>query len=145
MSDVGITNHATGELITPVAQTAVEAMLAVPEGFYGPTLGPGEVSEMIEAAGELAAHVGRVVTFLYEEVHRAEEKHKALFADFMILHANAGVQLARQYAVSKTTAEEHELNLAKEKLRYAMEMQKAISERAIGLMSISKRLVGGIR
>lgn len=140
MSD--LVNHVSGEIITPAAQQAVEAMLEVPEGFYGPTLGPGEVAEMIEAAGELGAHVGRVVTFLYEKRHRAEEKYSAKFADAMVLHAKSGAVLARQYAVQKTQAELLELNLAKEELRYAEEMQKAIHDRAIGLMSVNKRLLG---
>ncbi|GAA4176390.1 hypothetical protein [Gryllotalpicola koreensis] len=141
MSDQ-LVNHASGEIIEPRAQAEVEALLAVPEGFYGPTLGPGEVADMIEAAGELGAHVGRVVTFLYEERHRAEEKYQAAFADHMVMHSKHGAVLARQFAIQKTQSELHELNLAKEKLRYATEMQRAISERAIGLMSINKRLLG---
>jgi hypothetical protein len=137
-----IVNADTGELVEPGAQREVEGMLAVPEGFYGATLGPGEIAEMIDAAGELGAHVGRVITLLYEQRHRAEEKYQAAFADMVTMHAKHGAVLARQFAISKTQEELHELNLAKEKLRYAEEMQRAVHDRAIGLMSINKRLTG---
>lgn len=142
MSD--IVNGSTGELVSPGAQGAVELMLAVPDGFYGTPLGPGEIADAIDRAGELAAHIGRVVTLLYEERHRAEEAYQKAFADLTVMHAKHGAVLARQYATAKTTTELHALNLAKEKLRYAEEMQKAVHERAIGLMSISKRLTAGV-
>jgi hypothetical protein len=135
-----IVNASTGELIEPGAQREVEALLNVPHGFYGTALGTGEIAEMIDAAGELAAHIGRVVTLLYEQRHRAEETYQKAFADLMVMHAKHGAVLARQYALAKTAAELHELNLAKERLRYAEEMQAAMKERAIGLMSINKRL-----
>jgi len=138
MSD--IVNAATGELIEPGAQREVEALLNVPPGFYGTALGTGEIAEMIDAAGELAAHIGRVVTLLYEQRHRAEETYQAKVAEYMVTHRKEGAVLARQFALFKTQQELLDLDLAKEKLRYAEEMQKAIHDRAIGLMSINKRL-----
>ncbi|QDZ15806.1 hypothetical protein [Humibacter ginsenosidimutans] len=139
MSD--IVNASTGELITPGAQAEVEGMLAVPPGFYGSPLGAGEIADMIDAAGELVAHIGRVVTLLYEQRHRAEETYQAKVAEYMVMHAKDGAVLARQFALFKTQQELLDLNLAKEKLRYAEEMQKAVHDRSIGLMAISKRLV----
>lgn len=138
-----IVNGATGELVAPGAQREVEAMLDVPPGFYGSPLGAGEIADMIDAAGELGAHVGRVVTLLYEQRHRAEEAYQKAFADLMVMNAKHGAVLARQYATAKTVTELHDVNLAKEKLRYAEEMQRAVHDRAIGLMSINKRLTGG--
>ncbi len=76
---------------------------------------------------------------LYEDRHTAEENYLKAFADHMVMHAKHGAQLARQYAIAKTATELHELNLAKEKLRYAEEMQKAVQNRSFGLMNIGKR------
>lgn len=138
MSD--IVDRSTGELFEPVAQAAVEAMLNVPPGIYGNPLGPGELATMIDEATSLSAHVGRVVTFLYEQRHRAEEKYQTDFAEYMTMHAKSGAVLARQFAIAKTAQQLLDLNLAKEKLRYAEEMQRALKDRQIGLESINKRL-----
>ena len=45
-----------------------------------------------------------------------------------------------QYAIGKTRTDLHELNLAKEKLRYAEEMHKSVQNRSFGLMNIGKRI-----
>ena len=138
--DDGIVNRSTGELIEPAAQAEVDAMLNVSPGIYGNPLGPGEVASMIDEATGLSAHVGRVITFLYERRHRAEERYQKAFADSMVEHAKSGAVLARQFAIAKTTQELLDLNLAKEQLRYAEEMQAALKDRQIGLESINKRL-----
>lgn len=132
----------TGELRLSAAELSVHEMLAVPEGFYGSPLGPGEIADAIDAAAELSAHVGRVIVLLYEDVHRAEERYQGAFSEYMTMHEKSGSQMARQYAHAKTKTELHELNLAKEKLRYAEEMQKAVQNRSYGLMNINKRFLG---
>ena len=135
-----IVNRSTGELIEPGAQAAVDAMLNVPPGLYGNPLGPGELASMIDEATQLSAHVGRVVTLLYERRHRAEETYQKAFAESMTKHARSGAVLARQFAIAGTSQELLDLNLAKEQLRYAEEMQQALKDRQIGLESINKRL-----
>lgn len=138
-----IVDGATGELRLSPAETAVLEMLAIPDGLYGNPIGPAEIEKKIAEFGELIAHIARVIVLLYEDRHRAEEHYQGRFADLMVMHEKAGAQLARQYAIAKTREELHALNLAKEKLRYAEEMQEAIRHRSYGLMNINKRFLGG--
>lgn len=135
-----IVDGRTGELRLSPAEQAVSEMLAIPSGIYGPTMGPGEIDQKITEISDLIEHIAQVIVVLYEDKHAAEEKHLAAFAEFMIMHEKSGTQMARQYAIAKTRTELHELNVAKEKLRYAEEMQKAIQNRAFGLMNIGKRM-----
>ncbi len=141
MSD--IIDGSTGELRQSPAETAVQEMLAIPDGLYGNPIGPAEIEKKIEEFGELIAHIARVIVLLYEDRHRAEEAYEAAFSDYCVMHEKSGALLARQYATSKTKTERHELNLAKEKLRYAEEMQEAVKHRSYGLMNINKRFLGG--
>lgn len=143
MSD--IIDGRAGELRTSDAETAVQQMLAIPDGVYGTPIGPAQIEEKIEELGDLISHVARVIVVLYEDVHRAEEELQGKFADFMIMHEKSGAQLARQYAHAKTRDELRAVNLAKEKLRYAEEMQEALRNRSYGLMNINKRFTGGPR
>lgn len=140
MSD--IIDGATGELRRPESETAVLEMLAVPAGLYGTPVGSHEMDQKILELDDLLAHCRVVVTLLYEDRHRAEEKYEAAFSDYMVMHEKSGAQLARQYATSKTRQERHELNLAKEKLRYAEEMLKSLQNRSFALMNINKKYGG---
>lgn len=135
-----IIDGTTGELRLSPAEQAVNQMLAIPSGIYGPTIGPGEIDQMITDIADVIEHIAQVIVLLYEDVHRAEETFESTFADFMIMHEKSGTQMARQYAIAKTKTERHDLNLAKEKLRYAEERQKAIMNRSFGLMNIGKRI-----
>lgn len=141
MSD--IVDGRTGELRRSAAERAVEEMLAIPDGLYGTPVGPAEIEQRIEELGDLIAHIARVIVLLYEDRHRAEERYEAAFSDYCVMHEKSGALLARQYATAKTKQERHELNLAKEKLRYAEEMQEAMKNRSYGLMNINKRFLGG--
>lgn len=132
----------TGELRLSPAEASVQEMLAVPDGLYGSPIGPSEMEKTIEQIGDLLAHVARVIVLLYEDVHRAQETYEGAFSDYCVMHEKAGALLARQYATSKTREERHQLNLAKEKLRYATEMQSALQNRSYGLMNINKRFMG---
>lgn len=138
-----IVDGRTGELRQSPAEIAVQEMLAIPDGLYGSPIGPAEIEKKIEEFGELIAHIARVIVLLYEDRHRAEEAYEAAFSDYCVMHEKSGALLARQYATSKTKQERHEVNLAKEKLRYAEEMQEAIRHRSYGLMNINKRFLGG--
>lgn len=138
-----LVNDTTGELRESAAESTVREMLAVPDGLYGSPIGPAQVEKTIEEIGELLSHVARVIVLLYEDVHRASEVYQGRFSDFMIMHEKSGATLARQFAHSKTKTELHDVNLAKEKLRYAEEMQKALQNRSYGLMNINKRFMGG--
>lgn len=138
-----IVDGSTGELRLSAAEVAVVEMLAIPDGMFGSPIGPAEIEKKIVEFGDLISHIARVIVLLYEDRHRAEEKYQGRFADLMVMHEKAGAQLARQYAIAKTRDELHELNIAKEKLRYAEEMQEAIRNRSYGLMNINKRFLGG--
>lgn len=138
-----IVDGATGELRQSPAEAAVLEMLAIPDGLYGNPIGPAEIERKIEEFGELIAHIARVIVLLYEDRHRAEEAYEAAFSDYCVMHEKSGALLARQYATSKTKTERHAVNLAKEKLRYAEEMQEAVRHRSYGLMNINKRFLGG--
>lgn len=138
-----IVDGATGELRQSPAESAVLEMLSIPDGLYGTPIGPAEIERKIEEFGELIAHIARVIVLLYEDRHRAEEAYEAAFSDYCVMHEKSGALLARQYATSKTKSERHDLNLAKEKLRYAEEMQEAVKHRSYGLMNINKRFLGG--
>lgn len=135
-----IVDGATGQLRHSAAELAVHEMLAVPDGVYGTPVGHFEIDQMIIELADVLSHVARVVVLLYEDVHRAEEKHVGAVADFMTMHERSGSQMARQFAHAKTRTELHEVNLAKEKLRYAEEMQKSLQNRSFGLMNIGKRM-----
>jgi hypothetical protein len=139
-----IVDGRTGELRLSPAEQAVSQMLAIPSGIYGAPIGPGEIDQRISDLADLIEHIAQVIVVLYEDVHAAEEKHLGQFADFMIMHEKSGTQMARQYAIAKTRATLHELNVAKEKLRYAEEMQKAVQNRSFGLMNIGKRITAGM-
>lgn len=143
MSD--IVDGATGELRNSPAELAVQEMMAVPDGLYGPPMSSAEIEQRIEQIADLLAHIARVIVLLYEDRHRAEETYEARFADFMVMHEKSGAVLARQYATAKTKTERHDVNLAKEKLRYAEEMQGVWQNRSYGLMNINKKFTGGAR
>lgn len=138
-----IIDGTTGELRLSAAEQTVREMLAVPDGLYGTPIGPAQIEKTIEEIGDLLSHVARVIVLLYEDVHRAQETYEGKFADFCVMHEKSGALLARQYATAKTRDERHAMNLAKEKLRYAEEMQKALQNRSYGLMNINKRFMGG--
>lgn len=137
-----IIDGATGELRRPDAEVAVLQMLAIPPGLYGTPLGSSEMDDKILELDELLAHCRLVVTLLYEERHRAEEALEGAFSDYCVMHEKSGALLARQYATSKTRAERHQLNLAKEKLRYAEEMLASLQNRSFALMNINKKYAG---
>lgn len=139
-----IVDGATGELRLSPAEQAVSQMLAIPAGIYGPPMGAAGIDQRINDMADLIDHIAQVVVVLYEDRHAAEEKYLAALADHMIMHAKYGAQLARQFAISKTRTELHELNLAKEKLKYAEEMQKAMQNRSFGLMNIGKRFTASM-
>lgn len=135
-----IVDGRTGELRLSPAEAAVSQMLAIPSGIYGAPLGPGQIDEMILAIADTIEHIAKVIVVLYEDKHTAEEKYLGTFADYMVMHEKSGTQMARQYAIAKTRTELHELNVAKEKLRYAEEMHKSVQNRSFGLMNIGKRV-----
>ncbi|PNW10670.1 hypothetical protein C1632_02610 [Microbacterium testaceum] len=134
-----ITDGVTGELRNSPAEQAVSQMLDIPSGIYGPTLGSGDIDKRIEEIADLIEHIAKVILVLYEDKHAAEEKYLGAFAQQMTAHAEHGAYLARQFAHTKTGDELRELNIAKEKLRYAEEMAKAVQNRSFGLMNIGKR------
>lgn len=140
-----IVDGATGELRLSPAELAVREMLSVPSDLLGPPMTGGEIEKRIEDVADLLEHIATVIVLLYEDRHRAEEKYEGAFADYMVMHEKAGAVLARQYATAKTKTERHELNLAKEKLRYAEEMQGVWQNRSYGLMNINKKFTGGMR
>ena len=135
-----IVDPRTGELVTSAAESAVLALLEIPEGVLSNAITPAGIDQLILDLSDTLTHVGAVIVVLYEQKHRAEEKYQGDFADFMVMHEKSGAQLARQFAIAKTKTQLHELNLAKEQLRYAEEMQKALQNRSFGLMNIGKRI-----
>lgn len=135
-----ITDGATGELRLSPAELAVREMLAIPSGLYGSPINPTTIDQMLIDIADLIEHIAQVIVVLYEDRHRAEEAYEGRFADLMVMHAGEGAVLARQFAMAKTRDERHQLNLTKEKLRYAEEMQKAVQNRSFGLMNIGKRI-----
>lgn len=139
-----IVDGATGELRRPTAEIAVLEMLGVPAGMYGTPLGSHEMDQKILELDELLAHCRVVVTLLYEDRHRAEEAYEAAFSDYCVMHEKSGALLARQYATSKTKAERHDLNLAKEKQRYAEQILQSLQNRSFALMNINKKYTGVI-
>lgn len=135
-----IVDGVTGELRSSPAEIAVREMLSIPSGIYGAPIGPGEIDRMILEIADVIEHIAQVIIVLYEDKHTAEETYEGTFADYMVMHERSGTQMARQYAIAKTRTERHNLNLAKEKLRYAEEMQKSVQNRSFGLMNIGKRI-----
>lgn len=135
-----IVDGATGELRLSPAELAVREMLAIPSGIYGQPITPATIDQQVTDIADLIEHIAQVIVVLYEDRHRTEEAYEGRFSDLMVMHASEGAQLARQFAISKTREERHALNLAKEKLRYAEEMQKAVQNRSFGLMNIGKRI-----
>ena len=135
-----IVDGRTGELRESPAEVAVREMLAIPSGIYGNPISPEQMNQMILDVDDVLEHITKVIVVLYEDRNRAEETYLGTFADYMTMHEKSGSQMARQYAHAKTRTELHELNLAKEKLRYAEEKQKAVQNRSFALMNIGKRM-----
>lgn len=101
-------------------------------------LDPSSVEAMVWTLGERLEHVGQVIVVLYEEKHRAEEAYQLAFSKSVVNSPNKQISFAREYAKHHTADELHALNLAKEKLRYAEEMQKSLQSKHYGYMNISK-------
>ena len=139
-----IVDGATGELRLSPAEVAVREMLAVPSDLLGPPMTAAEIEQRIEQIADLLEHIATVIVLLYEDRHRAEEAFEGAFSEYCVMHEKSGALLARQYATYKTKTERHELNIAKEKLRYAVEMQSVWQNRSYGLMNINKKFTGGM-
>jgi hypothetical protein len=138
VSDV---NLATGEILTEAEKTVIAMMTPMELVNYQP-VSPPEVEEMIVVlSGRIEAAPG-VIVDLYEKVHRAQEKYEGALADHLVAAADKGhnTVVARAVAKSKTKAELHELNIAKEALRYAEELQKGLTSKLYGYLNLNKSM-----
>lgn len=123
---------------TPDAESTVVAMMTPKELTEYFPMTPDAIEEAIFAVDDRLQRVGRTIVVLYEQRHRAEEKYQKAFSKMMIKSPNQQITMAKEYAKFHTADELHELNLAKEKLRYAEEMQKALQAHHYSLMNVNK-------
>ncbi|MDJ0337429.1 hypothetical protein [Cryobacterium sp. PH31-O1] len=127
-----------GELLVSVAEDHVIAMLTPVDLIDYLPLGPTEVEQLIQILADRVERSAGVITRLYEDVHRATEKWQGAVADHCVANVKYGAQMARQVALSKTKSELHDLNLAKEKLKYAEVLADALQSKLYGYMNINK-------
>lgn len=128
-----------GEVISSKAVEAVTAMLSPAELIEYQPLSPGEVEDIIRILSDRLESAPLVMTTLYEDVHRAEEKYETEFSKAVLSHAGQ-ISFARHYAKSVTAELQHDVNLAKEKLRYAEWLQEALRSKLYGYLNINKAL-----
>jgi hypothetical protein len=133
-----IIDPGTGELIQSAAEESVVALLTPIELVRYEPLGPAQLEELIQILSDRVERSAGVIVRLYEGVHRAEETYEGKLSDFMAANASYGTQMAKRIAMTKTKEELHELNLAKEKLRYAEELQRALTSKLYGYMNLNK-------
>lgn len=124
--------------VSPESESKVLAMMTPTELVEYTPMTPDAIEEAIWQVSERLQTVGRTIVLLYEERHRAEEKYQLAFSKMIVKSPNHQISFAREYAKAHTDEELHELNLAKEKLRYAEEMQKALQTKHYSLMNINK-------
>jgi len=137
------TNEGTGEVydeddVSPESESTVLAMMTPAELVEYSPMTPDAIEEAIWQVSERLQLVARTIVILYEERHRAEEAFQKAFSKHVVNSPNKQISFAREYAKFHTADELHELNLAKEKLRYAEEMQKALMAKHYSLMNINK-------
>ena len=101
-------------------------------------LGPVEVEHLIQILADRVERSAGVITRLYENVHRALEIHQGAVADHCEANLKYGSQMAKQIALSRTKQEFQNLNRAKESLKYAEELAKALQSKLYGYMNINK-------
>lgn len=124
--------------VSPESEKAVLELMTPRELVSYVPLTPDQIEEAIfQIAGHLE-QAAKAIVVLYEERHRAEEKYQKAFSKAVIRSPYNQVTMARQYAVFHTEDELHELNLAKEKLRYAEEMKQSLQSKHYALMNINK-------
>jgi hypothetical protein len=136
-------NVGTGEILRTAAEATVIAMLTPVELINYQPVSPPEVEEMIVIlSGRIEAAPG-VIVDLYEKVHRAQEKYEGAQADQMVAASDRGLNtvVARAVSKSKTKVELHELNVAKEALRYAEELQKGLTSKLYGYLNLNKGMI----
>lgn len=139
---VEFTDPSTGEVPEPVGETVAEQsvlarMASEMERDYEP-MTPEEIERRVFILGERLEIVGKVIVALYEAKHRAEEKYQLAYSKAIVKSPNAQISFAREYAKAYASDEFHEMNVAKEALRYAEEMQKSLQSKHYGYMNISK-------
>jgi hypothetical protein len=148
-SDVNNGTGEVGEDYTPKAEGQVLAMLTPREMMAYQPLTPEGIEEAIFAIASQLERVGLAIVALYEDVHRAEEAYQKAFSKAIVRSPNAQISFAREYAKAFSGDELHSLNLAKEKLRYAEEMQKSLTTKHYSMMNVNKSVMamymGGMR
>lgn len=127
-----------GEPVYSAAEDHVIAMLTPVDLINYEPLGPVEVEQLIQILADRVERSAGVITRLYEDVHRATEKWQGAVADHCVANVKYGTQMAKQVALSKTKAEFNELNLAKEKLKYAEILADSLKAKLYGYMNINK-------
>jgi len=133
-----IADPRTGELIHSAAEEHVIGMLTPIELLQYEPLDPVRLEELIQVLGDRVERSAGVIARLYEAKHRAEEAYEGALSDHMVANAKYGPQMARRIGMSKTKDELYALDIAKERLRYAEELQKALTSKLYGYMNLNK-------
>lgn len=127
----------TGEVYQSEAEKTVVAMMTPQQliNYEPPT--PEFMEELLFHLGIRVERAPAVIAELYENVHRKTEKYELAFSDATLEHGGQ-ISFARAFAKKKTAPLLNELNVAKEALRYAEELQKALVAKYFGYMNINK-------
>jgi hypothetical protein len=129
----------SGEVYQSDAEARVVALMTPDELVHYTPVTPAEMEEFIYHLGLMIERAPSVIAALYEAVHRKTEKYQAAFSD-AVLDKGGQISFAREYAKKKTAPLLNELNVAKESLRYAEELQKALVTRYYGALNINKAI-----
>lgn len=135
-----IVDPKTGELVHSTAEERVIGLMTPLELASYEPLDPVQLEELIRVLSDRLETAAGVIVRLYEAKHRAEENYEGTLSDFMAANAHYGPQMAKRIAMTKTKTELNELNLAKEQLRYAEELQKALTSKLYGMLNLNKGL-----
>lgn len=133
-------DYDTGEVPTPSAEEQVVALMTPIDLISYEPMMPEEVEELIRALSDRIERAPSVMTILYEDVHRAEERYQKEFSSQFLSSPNQQATFAREFAKLNTADLLHEWNLAKEKLRYAEWLQQALTSKLYGYLNINKSI-----
>jgi hypothetical protein len=102
---------------------------------------PEEMERFLVYLADRIERGPKVIANLYEKVHTAEERYQHEFSDAVVNGPYSAIGYARQYAHLQTAEAQRDLNTAKEALRYAEELLKALITKSMIMSNVNKSLM----
>ncbi len=142
MTDDGraVVDPTSGEVVSSEAEEYVIGLLTPTELVEYEPVEPAQLELLIRVLTDRLESAPSVMVRLYEARHRAEEAFQKEFSKHVVNSPNKQITFAREYAKFHTIDELHEVNLAKEKLRYAEWLQAALTSKLYGYLNLNKAM-----